>query len=321
MNKLTTLAFSSLIIVSCGGDSSDEDSDTSVLTGKFLDSAVNNIDYKTQTKQGKTNANGEFEYLRNERITFSIGDLEFPTITANKIITPLNLAKSSSTTDPAVINIIRLLQSLDKNNNPEGGIEITETAKQSAAPVNFFQDTSTFETEAALINLVSNGGQDSNNGLVDINTAVSHLNTTIQNLSTTYKIEVFDMTYSSGHTSVSICRDRAGIGKTVGGHELLLTTITVNGDEFYSCSLNGVTETTGLIGNPGNEVSCIAQITPPTNKIAISYFFENTEFGTVKGQELFFQDDGTLSGLWVVNLPSNVGGGTTDCGTATGIKK
>ena len=133
---------------------------TLLETGVFLDSPVINIGYKTETQSGVTNLLGEYNYLPDETVTFFIGDLELPSVLATGIVTPLDLAGTRDTSNSTVINIIRLLQTLDKDGVPSNGIEITETAVSSATQVNFNLDEATFESSSAVTNLIFNGGQD-----------------------------------------------------------------------------------------------------------------------------------------------------------------
>ncbi len=164
MKRLVFLAFVGMLLVACGGGNSstntNSSSNPSTLTGVLLDSAVINVNYKTQTQSGTTNLQGEYQYLADETVTFSIGSLEFPSVEANSTVTILDIAATRIITADSVVNMIRLLQSLDKNNDPLDGIEITDTAKLAATSVNFSQSKSTFAQQTNIANLVSGGGQD-----------------------------------------------------------------------------------------------------------------------------------------------------------------
>ena len=88
-----------------------------------------NIGYRTETVEGVTNSLGEYNYIVGETVTFFIGDLVFPTVSASGVVTPLQLADTEDTSDPTVVNIIRLLQTLDVDGDPSNGIEISDTAR------------------------------------------------------------------------------------------------------------------------------------------------------------------------------------------------
>lgn len=152
--------------------------DSTVLTGVFIDSAVMGINYATDTQSGVTNDSGTFDYLSGEQITFSIGALRLPTITAQEVVSPVDLAAGSD--DPAAMttNIARLLQSLDLDANPDNGIVISSQAAQSAAPIDFNVSESAFETNPDVINLVANSGS-MNTSLISAAEANAHLSDTL----------------------------------------------------------------------------------------------------------------------------------------------
>lgn len=149
------------ILAGCGSDDDDNSgsSGPQTLTGTLLDAPVINIDYSTDTQSGVTNAQGEFTYVEGERVFFSVGDLNLPSALADEIVTPMDMVGIQDSTDFRVVNIIRLLQSLDDDGNPDNGISITDTAKNSATQVNFGLLEEDFEASTAVLNLIVNGGQ------------------------------------------------------------------------------------------------------------------------------------------------------------------
>ena len=124
--------------------------------GVFLDSPVVNIDYRTESSEGVTNAQGLFEYLPGESVTFFIGDLVFPTVTAKGTVTPLDLAGTTDINDPKVVNMIRFLQSLDVYKDPLTDITIAESIKTFITPVDFNLSVSEFENSAPIMDLIAN---------------------------------------------------------------------------------------------------------------------------------------------------------------------
>ncbi|WP_440874835.1 DM13 domain-containing protein [Thalassotalea sp. PLHSN55] len=136
----------------CGGGSSDGEAannspeavtpvpdnstpDTSapeVFTGQFIDAAVSGLQYQTNTASGTTNSAGEFTYLANESITFSIGGINFPTVNAQTLVTPLTLFSTDDINDTQVVNSLRLLQSLDQDGDLSNGIHIPDAIHQAA---------------------------------------------------------------------------------------------------------------------------------------------------------------------------------------------
>jgi hypothetical protein len=108
-----------------------------INTGVYIDSFVGNISYLTETQSGRTNEEGEFLYITGEMITFSIGGLELPPTLAKAVITPLDIAGSITILDDTVLNIARLMLSLDVDGNPDNGILIDEQAHIQAAAESF----------------------------------------------------------------------------------------------------------------------------------------------------------------------------------------
>ena len=158
MKSANPILFASLLVLSsCGGGGSDS---PSTLTGVFIDSPVINIGYRTATQNGNTNARGEFKYLAGETVTFFIGDLEFPPVLAAEVVTPLDMADTDDVGHHMVINIIRILQSLDEDLNPGNGITITQAAKNSALPLNFDLSVAVFQSKEEVHLTIRNGGQD-----------------------------------------------------------------------------------------------------------------------------------------------------------------
>ena len=104
------------------------------LTGQFVDSAVGGIQYERVNingiaVEGETDANGNFEYFRGDRIIFKIGDLKLPEISPKNFVTPLSFFRTDNPVAPQIANLARLLQSLDTDGNPENGITISPQAR------------------------------------------------------------------------------------------------------------------------------------------------------------------------------------------------
>lgn len=144
--------------------------------GVFIDSAVIGIGYRTETLSGVTDEDGQYEYVEGETVTFFIGDLEFAPVDATGVVTPLDIAQTDDLEDAAVINMARLLQTLDADGNPDNGITITQTAIDTAEPVDFTLSVADFAASDAVLATVTNGGQDTEvSELVSEEDAVSHL--------------------------------------------------------------------------------------------------------------------------------------------------
>jgi len=132
-------ALLSILLSGCGGGSSSNSVDTidTILTGVFVDSAVEGVSYSTSTQSGTTNSAGEFSYLNGEQVTFSIGATLLPSVNGAPQVSPVEMAEGSSSPPNTTTNIARLLQSLDVDGNPDNGITISSEAEANAALINF----------------------------------------------------------------------------------------------------------------------------------------------------------------------------------------
>lgn len=117
---LTLTGSQCVFIARSGGDSSEkEDEDTSNLVviireGRLVDAPVEGVRFVSGNLSGLTGPDGEFKYLQGESVRFFIGDIALGEAAEGKpIITPLDLVPGGGIDTPAVINIARLLQSLD----------------------------------------------------------------------------------------------------------------------------------------------------------------------------------------------------------------
>ncbi|MEW6999126.1 DM13 domain-containing protein [Colwelliaceae bacterium BS250] len=166
MLKISLALCISTLLFGCGGSGGDSSSEpdsspTAVapqeFTGQFIDSPVEGLSYSTATQSGITNAEGEFIYLQSEQVTFSIGDLALPAVMAQSVVTPLNIFSSEDVYQKEVSNLLRLLQSLDNDGNPDNGILINDQTQQVFNQVDLvFTDDDFAEKANALLMLTTN---------------------------------------------------------------------------------------------------------------------------------------------------------------------
>jgi hypothetical protein len=164
--KTSSLLLTFALLASCGGGGGGgggtvgtTDSSTTVSTGVFVDSPVIDIDYVTSSQSGKTNANGEFKYIEGEEITFRVGAVQLPAVKGNATVTPLDIAKTTDPNNQISNNILIFLQSLDVDGNPQNGITIPESAKNSATEsLNFNVTVEDFRADQKLTRLVASSG-------------------------------------------------------------------------------------------------------------------------------------------------------------------
>lgn len=168
MEKFSGLAvvLFSFTLAACGGSSGGGSAPSSnqidnstvppTLTGQFVDSPVQGLNYQTASQSGTTNSDGEFSYQDNEMITFSIGGITFPEISAQSMITPMNVFSSTDIEAIEVVNMLRLLQSLDIDGQPDNGIEISQATHDLAASMALdFSDTN-FANQVDMLIMDSN---------------------------------------------------------------------------------------------------------------------------------------------------------------------
>lgn len=152
----TALALSAC---SSGGSSGGDDSGSNnkrTATGTFVDSPVEGIHFKSGGQSGFTDADGHFTYEVGGTVTFSIGDIVLGSATGGAVITPVNLAGAGAqVTDPKVVNILRLLQTLDDDDNPDNGIQITEAVRNLAdEAIDFDLDPEDFVADSSIQTLL-----------------------------------------------------------------------------------------------------------------------------------------------------------------------
>lgn len=161
-----------------GGPSGTPTPQPDVLTGVFLDSLVSGVNYTAETQSGMTNADGEYNYVDGEQVTFSIGGIVLGTTLAGPVVTPLMLVDGATgANDPRVINIVRLLLTLDSDGNPDNGIEITADAHTAAAGLSVGFDSASFDDDVQeLVDTVKGTGTQ----LVDAGSAQNHFSTSLK---------------------------------------------------------------------------------------------------------------------------------------------
>jgi hypothetical protein len=96
------------------------------MRGQFIDSPVVGIGYRGPTQEGVTSneeGSGGFLFFPGETIEFSVGTVSLGSALADKKVSPLDLFHNADINDPRVINVARLLQSLDDDHG-DGKINI-----------------------------------------------------------------------------------------------------------------------------------------------------------------------------------------------------
>ena len=86
--------------------------------------------FATPTAIGHTDDSGAFDYFPGERVDLAVGSVALGSPLAGHKISPLSIFESADLDDDRVLNVARLLQSLDADGQPQGGISITDTDRR-----------------------------------------------------------------------------------------------------------------------------------------------------------------------------------------------
>jgi len=94
-------------------------------TGHFVDSPVQGLYVETPTYEGMLLEDAKFDYFPGENADVYLGSVLLGSPLADHKVSPLDIFPSADTDDIRVANMARLLQSLDLDGEPKGGILIT----------------------------------------------------------------------------------------------------------------------------------------------------------------------------------------------------
>lgn len=94
----------------------NDPNDTAFLAieGHFVGPPVRGVAYQSGSLSGMTGENGEFRYEEGGTVSFFIGDIRLGgEVNGSVLVSPIDLVNNGSGDNTTVINIARLLQSLD----------------------------------------------------------------------------------------------------------------------------------------------------------------------------------------------------------------
>lgn len=124
------------------------------VPGVFIDSEVAGVEYQTSSGLGGiTDEKGQFYYQEGDSVNFSIGNIDLGTTKAAAKLTPVEVMNADGSADNKVVNLTRLLQTLDADGDPSNGISISSNTKEKLKykSVNFNVSVDAFEAEAAVV--------------------------------------------------------------------------------------------------------------------------------------------------------------------------
>ena len=128
-----SLSTSAVIVTGCGEANYSLDQVSPTLQGKFLDNAVEGLEYNRSNGDSSiTTAGGYFEYKNQDIITFRVGALSLGSVDGASVITPRELAGIDNLIeDRRVNNRVRLMLALDSDDT-RIGIQIDEDTREKA---------------------------------------------------------------------------------------------------------------------------------------------------------------------------------------------
>ncbi len=157
--KVAGVAVSLAVMISaCGGGGDSSDDSAKVLKGVFTDAPVKGLGYQTVSRQGTTNAKGEFEYQAGEAVSFFLNGIRLGQAEGQASV-PVTLLDNS----PAVA---RILQTLDHDANPAvidvSGIKLDAATKEKLGNIIANKDKAdrldSVLTDARLAEIQTNSG-------------------------------------------------------------------------------------------------------------------------------------------------------------------
>lgn len=188
MRFFITCCFMTILLFIMPGCS---DSSSGTHQGQFIDSPVEGLTFETQSISGTTDSEGVFLFSSGERVTFSIGGIVLGSTRVRSILTPVDLVPGArDENDPAVVNIVRLLLTLDQDGDPENGITIIQEISDAlaGASIIFKQTPESFSTDPEVLEVLDTVNEvyaahgDGERSLRSQNEATSHMAETLQEI-------------------------------------------------------------------------------------------------------------------------------------------
>ncbi|WP_157085108.1 hypothetical protein [Hydrogenophaga palleronii] len=139
----------SIVLAACGGGGGGGGggSGDAVLTGQFLDAAVEGLGYSTPTQSGKTDGSGRFKYVAGETVAFTLYGQPLSSSIGFSTLTPSDTGVEDTDLDQ-LVNQLRFLQTIDADNDPSNGISLPIFS--GVFNVDFSQRIEAFENDAAV---------------------------------------------------------------------------------------------------------------------------------------------------------------------------
>ena len=169
-----------------GGGSDDPPPPPPIVSGEFIDAPVQGLRWESGQLSGTTNAEGAFEYREGDTVSFYLGDIPLGESEGFRVIIPVDIVEGAQNIDnPQVLNIARLMLTLDDDANASNGIEITPVVSDLTAgeTIDFAVSTQQFTSDTqVLVNRLTAATTAGARDLVTAPVAREHLRLTIARL-------------------------------------------------------------------------------------------------------------------------------------------
>lgn len=175
----------SVLLVACGGGGGS--SVDTRLSGNFLDSAVAGLTYQTNTQLGTTNRSGLFRYYPGETVAFYIQGMYVGEASGASMLSPTLIAPAGSHSDYAS-NLLRLLQTMDSDQNPSNGIVLGALTNTLNVNLRQMLDSSSasFASSWTSANMTANPLVSTSDAMVHfVDTLFNEMQKTVASISTT----------------------------------------------------------------------------------------------------------------------------------------
>ena len=181
-----------LFVVGCGGGGGNETpSDrqpttgnqqptTRTAMGQFKDSNVAGLSYISGGQSGVTDSEGRFTYEVGETVMFSVGGVTLGETEGKSVVTPVDLVEQGSSSSKPVVNMARLLISLDQDAELSNGIAISQDVQMQAEDWTLEINSNDFDQQLESIRPDLEKEYESFSGFPDEATARDHIEATIR---------------------------------------------------------------------------------------------------------------------------------------------
>ena len=143
--RSTLLVLTALLLGACGGSSGSGSpaAFSGFEVGVIVDAPIQGLRYRSSSTDGTTNERGEYLYQEGDSVSFELAGYEFRPTQAQPVVTIVDLF-DSGLIDRSVLNLARLLQSLDSNDLTPDVIELPDLSGLDLSSVDFDVPTDDF---------------------------------------------------------------------------------------------------------------------------------------------------------------------------------